>query len=224
MTISNTPNWKKVMNNANEILVKSKVITTFPFSPKKVVKELSSIKCCTYARAEEKYHVNIKAFGSESAVIMRENEQDQEILFYNNQKPKTHIRFSILHELGHVVNGHSFAFESEERAKVKEIETNFFAAQLLMPEQLIREFQRRGVTISKEFLMKTFVVSKEAAEKRLTTLRKINWNRRSFEEKQFDEGIVLKYSEFLDSIKPSTVNNIDWFEDEYDLEIQRSAW
>ena len=49
---SNTkPNFSAAYSKANEILVKSRVISTFPFSPIDLVKEQSAIKCRTYKKA-----------------------------------------------------------------------------------------------------------------------------------------------------------------------------
>lgn len=48
---SNTkPNFSAAYSKANEILVKSRVISTFPFSPIDLVKEQSAIKCRTYKK------------------------------------------------------------------------------------------------------------------------------------------------------------------------------
>ena len=66
---SNTkPNFSAAYSKANEILVKSRVISTFPFSPIDLVKEQSAIKCRTYKK-DRKYGIDITAFGSESATI-----------------------------------------------------------------------------------------------------------------------------------------------------------
>jgi len=216
---SENPNWKKVMKKANEILLKSKSINQFPFKVKAVVKEFSDIKCCSYKRALDQHGVDISDFGSESAIIMDYN--PKKIIFYNQEKPKTHIRYSILHEFGHIINQHSL---TQNNYGVKEIETNFFVAQLLMPQQLIREFQRRGEKIDVNFLSQTFGVSHMAAQKRIETLTKLNFDWLSLEEEQFNDWILKKFSSFLDTVRPSSVNNIDWFEEEEDLENERSLW
>ena len=63
------PNFSSAYTKANEILVSSNVIFTFPFSSKDLVKEKSAIPCRTYAKARS-YGVDIEAFGSESAIII----------------------------------------------------------------------------------------------------------------------------------------------------------
>lgn len=221
---TNALEWAKVMNKANEILVSSNAIATFPFEVKKVVKEFNGngIKCYSYQKALEKFQLCIEDLGSESALLT--DIGGRKTLFYNTSKPKNHVRFSILHEFGHDILGHRLTHEDTKDYGTKEVETNFFTAQLLMPEQLIRELQIRGVSISESFLMNTFGVSRESANKRRNTLNKINWDWRSSEEKMFDEAIILKYAVFLDTIKPSTFNDLDYFENKYELESHRSNW
>ena len=78
-----------------------------------------------------------------------------------------------------------------------------------MPEQIINELINRGKQITVENLMLWFQVSKIAAQKRLDTLRKIDFSRRSSSEKITDESIVLKYQTFIDSIAPKKVDYYD---------------
>ncbi len=204
---------------ANEMLVKSSVINTFPFSSKALVREQTPIVCRSYKKAK-KYGVEMTDFGSESAIIMRL--QGKSIIFYDETKPETHTRFSILHELGHEVNRHDFTKKDDETYHRYEVETNYFAAQLLMPEQLIRELQRRGVRITRYFLQPTFGVSEQAAGKRLDTLARTNVEWRSRAEKEFDDIILLRHADFLNEICP--ICNAYDFEDEYARQQERNSW
>ena len=45
------PNFSRAYSKANEILVKSSAIQTFPFSPKDLVKEQTPIVCRSYKKA-----------------------------------------------------------------------------------------------------------------------------------------------------------------------------
>lgn len=103
-----------------------------------------------------------------------------------------------------------------------EIETNFFAAQLLMPEQILREFIRRGVAVNNVFLRQHFGVSREAAEKRLKTLARTNSEWRTRQEAEYDDIILAKYSSFIDSICPKS----SYYDYEYeeDMQNQRDKW
>ena len=211
------PDFSRAYRKANEILVSSSVITTFPYSVKELIKEKSGIHCRSYSLARKR-GVDMTAFGSESAVVVQFN--GKVIIFYDDRKPETHIRFSMLHEFGHVVNGHDFSWTSTETYQQYELETNYFSAQLLMPEQVLREIQMRGIHISLPFLQEHFGVSKQAAEKRIATLAKTNAEWRSRAEKEFDDIIVMKYHSFISQVAPSRSFS-ERIEEDIELERER---
>lgn len=213
------PDFEKAYVKANEILVRSSVISDFPFSPKDLIKELSKIRCRSYKKAT-KYGIDMTDFGSESAVIIKYGHDS--IVFYDETKPETHTNFSMLHEFGHDQLGHSFQRKKVEIYGKYEVETNYFSAQLLMPEQLIRELQRRGMRIDIDFLMKTFGVSKQAATKRIETLAKTNSEWYSRAQKEYDDIILFKYAEFVNAICPN--KNTISYEDELLLQEERNSW
>lgn len=218
MMIDSKPNFQKAYIKANEILVSSKIITCFPYSVSKLIKEQSNIVCRSFDKAH-KYNVDIEAFGSESAVIM--NLENRDIIFYNQNEIPSRVKFSMLHEFGHRINGHEFNITSGENYGIVEVETNYFAAQLLMPEQILREFQKRGKRIDKSFLVKTFEVSEQAANKRIENLNQITWERSQLE-KEYDDVIINKYLPWINSIVP---NNIDYlFVDEEEKQNEREQW
>lgn len=218
MMTDSKPDFQKAYQNANEILVSSKIITSFPYSATKLIKEQSPIVCRSFDKAH-KHNVDIKAFGSESAVIINLGSHD--IIFYNQDEKPERVKFSMLHEYGHRKNGHNFRNDCKEFYEMAEVETNYFAAQLLMPEQILREFQKRGKRIDKDFLMNTFGVSEQAAIKRIENLKKITWNR-SLLEKQYDDIILNKYMPWIDSIVPSNVEN--YFIDDEEKQKERELW
>lgn len=213
------PNFEKSYITANNILVSSNVLTMFPFKTKDILKkEDDIIVCCSYKKAK-KYNVNIEDFGSKSAVLIKQG--DNKIIFYNEEESIARIKFSILHEYGHYKLQHDLDTKDEEMYKKFEVETNYFAAQLLMPEQLIREMQSRGKRITKEFLIELFEVSEMAAHKRISTLNKNLVL--SEEEKYFDDLIVQKYRNWLDSKVPA-FNSFNMFFDEYERQQKRDRW
>lgn len=218
MMTNSKPNFQKAYKNANEILVSSKTITEFPYSASKLIKEQSDIVCRSFDKAQ-KYNVDIEAFGSESAVII--NLDNRDIIFYNQNEIPQRVKFSMIHEFGHRKNGHELKKMSDKIYGIAEVETNYFTAQLLMPEQILREFQKRGKRIEKSFLMNTFGVSEQAAIKRIETLNKITWER-SLLEKQYDDIILNKYLPWINSIVP---NNIDYlFSDDEAKQQERELW
>ena len=71
--------------------------------------------------------------------------------------------------------------------------------------------------------MTHFGVSKEAAEKRIETRGKYNYNWRTSEEKLFDETILFKYANFMDSILPKKSQYV-YYEDSYEKQKERETW
>lgn len=216
--IDSKPDFQKAYKNANEILVSSKIITSFPYSATKLIKEQSQIVCRSFDKAH-KYNVDIEAFGSESAVIM--NLDNRDIIFYNQNEKPERVKFSMIHEYGHRKNGHNFRNASHEIYGIAEVETNYFTAQLLMPEQILREFQKRGKRIDKDFLINTFGVSEQAAIKRIENLKKITWERNLLE-KQYDDIILNKYLPWINSIVPKNIDN--FFIDDEEKQKERELW
>lgn len=213
------PSFSKAYAAANDYLASSSVIAGFPFSVKELVKEKTPYVCRSYKKAHE-YGVDIEALGSESAIITTLGSRS--VIFYDETKPESHINFSILHELGHKLLQHDSRDKRKESYDRYEIETNYFAAQLLMPEQLLREMQRRGVQITKSLLQSKFGVSAAAADKRIATLAKTNADWRSRAEKEFDDIVIYKYSEFLNRNAP--VRDEYDYEEEFERQRERDSW
>lgn len=216
MIVSDIPDFKEALEQANKLLIYDGLIDDFPFRPKQVISSCSPIACCSYDKAINKYNLSPQDLGSKSALTSWK--LGRKIIFYNSHEEKSRGTWSLIHELGHDKLGHPL---NSEQYPNKEIEAHFFAAQLLMPEQLIHEIERRGVNITVQLLQGCFGVSKEAAEKRIQTLNKINWSWRSDEEKWFDDCIIQKFDAFLNKVKPIQKYDTDTT---LELEQDRSSW
>lgn len=218
---SKKPDFKKANILANEVLVASSTLVTFPVNTKQIVKEWSDIRVLSF-KCAHKLEIDIEAFGSEAAVIQCKN--GRYMIFYNQDDYAPRVKFSILHEFGHYRLGHKLGnyYDDDEYGRV-EVEANCFAAQILMPEQVLNELRKRGAIITVDFLKRHFGVSEEAAQKRIDTMGKLNYEWRSADEKIFDEAILFKYKEFMDAILPKK-NQYNWFEDELEKQKERDSW
>ena len=98
------PNFKKAYILANEMLVASKSITTFPFDVEKVVSEETDLKFCSYKRALEKFGLNCFDLGSDSSVLTKLHGKN--IVFYNQDECDVREPFNRLHETGHFLLNH----------------------------------------------------------------------------------------------------------------------
>ncbi len=217
-------NFKKIYSKANEHLVLSRSITSFPFKTKSFINEFSDVRLCSYKKAKDKYDISIRLFGSESAVIIEKD--GAYVIFYNQSEPDYRVRFSIIHEYAHYIFGHQLNLQNTDTLyHTQEIEANCFAAQLLMPEQILRECQKRGIRLSLDFIIKSFGVSDEAAEKRLNTLANTIYEWRSREEIEYDDIILNKYAQKLNEIAPKSLE-YDYFDPEadYDRQRERDSW
>lgn len=222
-----TPLYKKVDYQrvycaANEILLLATSISSFPFKASALVREFSDVRLCKFSKAIDQYHIPIHSFGSDSAVILEQN--GAYILFYNQDEPAYRIRFSILHELGHYYLGHQFDLPADsERYQIQEMEANAFAAQILMPEQLLRECQSRGRQLTISYLMQSFGVSEYAAQKRIATLARTTYEWRSRAEREFDDYIMEKFVGTINKSAPVRVDRYV-FESEYERQRDRDSW
>ncbi|MBR3057498.1 MAG: ImmA/IrrE family metallo-endopeptidase [Clostridiales bacterium] len=212
------PDFKLAYTKANILLVTTEAINSFPFSSKELIKERTDIRCRSYRKAKE-YCVDMRDFGSESAALM--GYHGKMIIFYDDAKPVTHINFSILHELGHSDMEHKKCDEHNELYDKQEVEANAYAAQILMPEQLLRYLQHRGIRISVPFLVENFGVSEPAAQKRIKTISNTVEEWRSRAEKEYDDIILEKYLPLINHLCPC--NQFD-YEEEFNMQRERDRW
>ncbi|MCX6816725.1 MAG: ImmA/IrrE family metallo-endopeptidase [Candidatus Beckwithbacteria bacterium] len=101
-------------------------------------------------------------------------------IIYNNKKPETRIRYTIAHELGHILMGHNSGFRTIDFSNKNpdEVAANKFAAELLVPLQLIKA--ERLISLSWSELAKNYWVSKDMMMWRLKETKLYdklaNWN------------------------------------------------
>lgn len=104
-----------------------------------------------------------------------------------------HTIFGLTHELGHIFCGHHDNDGLDDG--IKEIEANFFAAQVLMPEiviyYMLKNYYANGIDAFD--LISLFAVSYEAASKRIKTFnRKQFWN-----VSQRDQLLLQRFMPFI---------------------------
>ena len=128
--------------------------------------------------------------GQMSGLLYRSEDGNRAVIGVNSRHPTVRQRFSIAHELGHLVlhepafqiDPHAFlSFRNSESSSATdphEIEANQFAAALLMPEALVRACvaqlgKNPDVEESITRLAQRFDVSTQAMTIRLTSLGEI---------------------------------------------------
>ena len=139
------------------------------------VAELAGSLCCLRVRVGDDLRALVNAASDihVSGVLLP---AASEIWVRRDESP-TRRRFTIAHEIGHhflhsdgatVLCRAADVDQAEEAARLKEREANRFAAELLMPEELVREHGAREADVAE--LARTFDVSPIAMAYRLVNL------------------------------------------------------
>ena len=135
-------------------------IKSFPVDPFQLLK-LYNVKVYTYSELKK---INFDLYSmcisySDDAI------RYEGIVCYNEQMASNRIRFSLAHELGHIILGHV----TDE--KEKEIEANYFASNLLSPRMAIHYAHCKNVND----VVKIFKLSEQAASNAFDDYRR--WRR-----------------------------------------------
>jgi len=128
----------------------------------------------------EVYEINFTLDDGKNVSGIVAIEEGQPVIYVEAGEANVRKRFTIAHEIGHVVLGHLTNKENNELIddevrlrssvwNVEERQANAFAAQLLMPASLIRGAVNRGLA-SVEELAEMFEVSEQAMMYRLRNL------------------------------------------------------
>ena len=216
------PDFKKSYIAAHEKLVKLPLGSKFPLKTAKIIEDFSDLELHSFDWAEKHGFPRIY-FKSESAELYEQN--GRYIIFYDETKPSAHSKFSILHELFHYESNHDLnaGEKNTDLYNKQEVEANFFAAEMLMPEPVIKELEKRGKNMDAREIQKVFGTSAKAAEIRFRTLKSYPSFLRSNEEKEFDEYLVkFTFKNFIDSVCPK-MRKLD-LKNEYEMQAERDRW
>ncbi len=161
-------NYFNVRNNAWEFLIKND-IKTYPLDLRLIAAN-NDWNICSYSKYCQIARINmdtlIKLHNSGFTKII-----DNSIyIFYNQNNPRQVNRFTICHEIGHIVLKHLYKGDKLEK------EANMFASRILMPMILIKELD---ITTPKE-LANLCDVSIEAATYRLKRFNEISGRERFY--------------------------------------------
>lgn len=129
-------------------------ISRIPVDPYEIVDALG-IKLVTYSQFtqlsyEQKMLISKDGFCEEIAISPTES---YFVIVYNEMMPDVRIRFTIMHEIGHIILDHS------EHSELADSEANYFASYSLAPPPLIHKINPEDFTDIAE----TFDISMECA-------------------------------------------------------------
>lgn len=101
-------------------------------------------------------------------VVCSEVDNDYAVIGYNEKHPWCRRRFTIGHEIGHLLMGHACDSSSVHNS-INETEANLFSGELLMPIELLKNDIKKHPDIPT--LAKLYLVSAEAMSIRLMNAR-----------------------------------------------------
>ena len=120
-------NYRAILNQVLFVYQKCD-IKSFPINCYDILKTLN-IQCKKYSELSEKKRIA-------SFMISNESYYFNDIIYYNDDRIETRIRFSLMHELGHILLKHKTT-QNENRNKEQEAEANFFSKNILAPPMAI---------------------------------------------------------------------------------------
>lgn len=130
------PDYYHATNAAYTTLLKYKEFS-FPIGIFHIFRSLNNVRLYTYDQLMTRFGISSENFfpSSDYGYNICNLVTQKYIVAYNSKKAKTCIRFTLAHELGHVVLGHTKDGDKENK------EANCFARNLLCPIPAIDGFQ-----------------------------------------------------------------------------------
>lgn len=160
------PDYQRAADMAYRTLTSLK-ISTLPIDPLMILQKCKNTSIHTFDELMERFGVNdpfdfkTLDLAWAEAFTIRKTIGNRVIheLFYDSSVRTPRGRFTLAHELGHIVLNHSCEEAWEEK------EANHYAAQLLAPRPVLTIFSIFGYDITDpKFVAKAFRISKSAAE------------------------------------------------------------
>lgn len=177
MKFPNNTRHGKVMVQVNNLFIKES-IKSFPINPFYIINN-NKWGLVTYSELAREQGVTVKdivtAFQSEDGYTIYDG--NNYTIAYNDTIPVVgRIRFTLMHEIGHIYLNHLIDFDetvllrstlTEAKYKVLENEANAFARNVMAPVMVVKGL---NIKYLKE-VMKYFEISKAAAKVRLEALK-----------------------------------------------------
>lgn len=123
---------KKVAKSLAQKLIKDSKVSEAPVSLQKIIEHLQK----TYSLDVKKITIGEKVSGL--LVVCKEVDSEYSTIGFNANHPWCRRRFTIAHEIGHLLMGHGCNKNLEDRS-MNETEANQFAGELLVPTAFIKK-------------------------------------------------------------------------------------
>lgn len=212
------PNYNIATTKAYEILIYNNLV--LPIDPYKIKIENVKLKIISMQEYSKLYNFSLDELTQEGILqdgynaTEKRNGVTAALILYNEDIESNERKsFTIAHEIGHVVLGHT------EHCEKNEHEADTFAAQLLLPHCILEELVRCGKKVNEFYLKQKFGLSNEAAHISLKQVgNKILKNAKN----EYEDIILNLYKNFIDI---ETQNcKYRYIEEDELQELERNNW
>lgn len=182
------PDFEKAQNLATELLLKQSCnslmidVCHLKFDKKIIIDTMQS-----YCNVTNSCLSDYTCDGYSGSYVLKLNNGTHIILYDDDNDYFERKHWGIAHEIGHIYLGH------KTDGKKEEIEAHFFAAQLLMPEVVIRYALKCKGKFTSNDIYDNFNVSYESASKRVHTL-----NNKPIKYNNNDRLLLYKYKSIIE--------------------------
>lgn len=186
MTQSGIPEFQKAKNAATNLLLYQDIHSLkivpkeFDFGNSIILDTLQNYSNIVGCRVDD------LTIGTRYATIVKVSTTTSLILYNGEETNYQRMLWDISHELGHCYLNH---WDDTDKS---EVEANFFAAQLLMPEIVLDKMKQLFGELDEQFIMDYFNVNYTAAHKRIKNLSPL---KRSYN--KLDYKLLMKFLPIL---------------------------
>lgn len=109
------------------------------------------------------------------------NEDGKDVIYYNDSKIEGRIRFTIMHEIGHIIRKH------KQFSVLAETEANWFAAYSLCPPPIVDKLE---ITDYEDLMIK-FNITNDCAYNSMS--RYISWKKRNVSLESYEKELINQF-------------------------------
>lgn len=146
------PDYQKAQNAASSIIQYYSQFpdSIFPINPINIVKDITNIKIEKYSRLANLTESSIteicEMFNTDEGTTFYRERDNKYVISYNDVSKNEHrVKFTLAHELGHILLGHLLNEKSGLIYKRQEKEANYFAKRLLIPLCFLTKLREKTV-------------------------------------------------------------------------------
>lgn len=146
-------------------------------------------------------------------ICIEEDKKRATIIYNENIETATRKRFTIAHEIGHIVMHHKgYDLKNEQEADT-------FASQLLMPHCILEKLIHLGKNVTPQYLNSKFGLSVEAAKISLQHVgKKMNYESQN----EYEDIIIQMNKQFLEDETRGL--KYKYYEEDDEMQKERDTW